>query len=134
MQKKLAGKSALVTGAGNGIGAAIARLFADEGAAVALADIDGEAAARHAGELGPPAIALEMDITDRPGVHRGVERALEAFGRLDILVNNAGYVSFCTFEDCSEELWDKVLAINLKGPFLCAQAVLPHFKAQRDVR
>ena len=132
MEPALAGSNALITGAGAGIGAAIARLFAAHGAAVAVADIDAEAAARCAEELGPPAIHLAMDITRRAQVHQGVERALQAFGRLDILVNNAGFVSFCTFEDCSESLWDQILAVNLKGPFLCAQAVLPHFKAQRS--
>jgi NAD(P)-dependent dehydrogenase (short-subunit alcohol dehydrogenase family) len=132
MTGRLAGKSALITGGGRGIGQAIASLFVEEGASVAVADIDMDTAAATARNLGAACLPLGMDVTDRAQVQSGVDQAVAAFGGLDILVNNAGHVTFCTFEDCSEALWDRILAINLKGPFFCIQAVLPHMKQKRS--
>lgn len=132
MSGKLEGKVALVTGGGRGIGQAICRLFAREGARVAVADIDPGTARETAQGLASEGLALEMDVTVKTAVHAGVARVLDRFGHLDILVNNAGYVTFSTFEDCSEELWDRIVDVNLKGTFLCAQAVLPHLKERRQ--
>jgi 3-oxoacyl-[acyl-carrier protein] reductase len=132
MPGKLDGRIALVTGGGRGIGQAICRLFAQQGARVAVADIDPQTARETAAALPCAAMALEMDVTSRAAVHAGVAWVLERFGQLDILVNNAGYVTFSTIEDCTEELWDRIVDINLKGTFLCAQAVVPHLKQRRQ--
>jgi len=131
MAGRLHGKTALITGAGRGIGAAIAQVFAREGARVAAADIDGTAAEKIVSALPTSGLALGMDITAHQAVRDGVEQTIAHFGQLDILINNAGYVTFSTFEDCSEEVWDRIIDINLKGTFLCAQAVLTHMKARK---
>ncbi|MFT5087020.1 MAG: 3-oxoacyl-[acyl-carrier protein] reductase [Candidatus Latescibacterota bacterium] len=130
MTGRLRDKTALITGAGRGIGAAIAQVFAREGARIAAADIDTTAAQSTIAKLPTEGLALTMDITDRQAIHSGVEQTIAHFGQLDILINNAGYVTFSSFDDCSEEVWDRIIDINLKGTFLCAQAVLPHMKAR----
>ena len=132
MTVKLEGKTALVTGGGRGIGQAIARKFADEGARVAVADIDKETARRTAAELPTEGLALEMDVACKTSVQAGIADALGHFGQLDILVNNAGILTNTTFEDCTEELWNRMIDVNLKGTFLCSQAVLPHMKDRRQ--
>ena len=76
-------------------------------------------------------MALPMDISQKDQVREGVQKVAEQMGQLDILVNNAGIVTFASFEECSEELWDKTIATNLKGTFLCSQAVLPQLKETR---
>ena len=128
MEGKLANKTALVTGGGRGIGEAICNTFAREGARVAVADIDLGTARETAASLPTSSLALEIDVSSKDQVQAGVAHTLEQFGHLDILVNNAGYVAFCTFEDCSEELWQRTIDINLKGTFLCIQAVVAHMK------
>jgi 3-oxoacyl-[acyl-carrier protein] reductase len=132
MAGKLQDRIALVTGGGRGIGRAICSLFARQGAQVAVADINAQTARQTAAELETEGLALEMDVASGEAVRQGVARTLDRFGRLDILVNNAGYVTYTTFEDCTEELWNRILDINLKGTFLCAQAVLPHLKERRQ--
>lgn len=132
MAGKLTGKTALVTGGGRGIGRAIALAFAREGAQVAIADLDPETAAHTAAELPVPGLGLRLDVTKKAEVQETVAQVLAAFGQLDILVNNAGYVTYSTFEDCSEETWHLILDINLKGTFLCSQAVLAHMKERRQ--
>ena len=132
MTAKLEGKTALVTGAGRGIGQAIARQFAEEGARVAVADIDPETARKTSDELSTKGLALELDVACKTAVQAGIADVLGHFGQLDILVNNAGTLTYTTFEDCSEELWDRMIDVNLKGTFLCAQAVLPHMKDRRQ--
>ena len=128
MGAKLEGKTALVTGGGRGIGQAICRLFAAQGARVAVADLDPETARATAAALAIPGLGLQLDVTQKTQVQEGVARTLAEFGHLDILVNNAGYVTYSTFEDCTEETWHLILDINLTGTFLCSQAVLPHMK------
>jgi len=128
MTAKLEGKTALVTGAGRGIGQAIARQFAAEGARVAVADIDPKTARETADGLPTEGMALELDVSFKTAVQAGIADVLDHFGQLDILVNNAGCLTYTTFEDCTEELWDRMIDVNLKGTFLCAQAVLPHMK------
>ncbi len=132
MTGKLQHKTALITGAGRGIGRAIAECFTREGARVAIADIDSDTARATAAEIGSSAFGLEMDIASKASVLAGTSRVLDEFGQLDILVNNAGYLVYTTFESCSEENWDRIVDVNMKGPFLCSQAVIPHMKARRQ--
>ena len=129
MTDRLRAKTALVTGGGRGIGEAICRAFAAQGARVAVADIDPAAADATVGVLpGDEGLAVEMDVASTDSVRKGVERAISCFGHLDILVNNAGFVTYTTVDDCSEEVWDRILAVNLKGTFFCAQAAAGHMK------
>jgi 3-oxoacyl-[acyl-carrier protein] reductase len=123
---RLDGKIALVTGAGSGIGKCIAESFAREGARVALADIDGDAAKSAARKIGNNAIALRCDVSKKPDVDGMVEETLAAFGALDILVNNAGatHVNKPILEIFEAE-YDRIFAINVKGVFLASQAAVP---------
>ena len=132
MTRKLQHKTALITGAGRGIGRAIAERFACEGARVAIADIDPNAASATAAAIGSDVLGLVMDVSSKAAVLAGTAQVLDEFGQLDILVNNAGYLVYTTFESCSEENWDRIVDVNMKGPFLCAQAVIPHMKARRQ--
>jgi len=117
------GKVVVITGAANGIGAACARLFATSGASVALWDIDAAAAASVAGALGAGALALRCDVSRRSEVDAAIQATIAAFGRIDVLVNNAGIFRAADFLDVSEDDWDAVLGVNLKGAFLVGQAV-----------
>jgi glucose 1-dehydrogenase len=123
---KLADKTAIVTGAGRGIGLACARLFAAEGAAVVVAEIDeatgAEAARRIEAETGGRALFVRTDVGDARQARALVDRAVEAFGRLDVLVNNAGIIKGASFLDLEEADFDAVLRVNLKGAFLVGQA------------
>ena len=132
MTGKLQHKTALITGAGRGIGRAIAECFTREGARVAVADIDPDAARDTAAAIGSDALGLAMDVSSKTAVLAATAQVLDEFGQLDILVNNAGYLVYTTFESCSEENWDRIVDVNMKGPFLCAQAVIPHMKARRQ--
>ena len=129
---RLEGRTALVTGGARGIGRAICARFAAEGARLALADIDETGAARAAGEIGAGCVALAMDVADPKSCHRGVGQAIESLGALDVLVNNAGYLRHTTAFDCTEEDWDRMMDINLKGSFFCSQAALPHMRHRRQ--
>jgi 2-hydroxycyclohexanecarboxyl-CoA dehydrogenase len=120
----LAGKVAFVTGAGRGIGRAIALRLAAEGAKVAVTDLDEGAARSVAGEIGPAAIALRVDVTDSSGVKAAVAETERRLGPIDILVNNAGWDRAEPFVKSEEATWEKVIAINLKGPIICCRAVL----------
>ena len=132
MTGKLQHKTALITGAGRGIGRAIAERFACEGARVAVADIDPNAASAASAAIGSDALGLAMDVSSKAAVLAGTAQVLDQFGQIDILVNNAGYLVYTTFESCSEENWDRIVDVNMKGPFLCAQAVIPHMKTRRQ--
>ena len=132
MTGKLQHKTALITGAGRGIGRAIAERFACEGARVAVADIDPNAASATAAAIGSDALGLAMDVSSKAAVLAGTAQVLDQFGQIDILVNNAGYLVYTTFESCSEENWDRIVDVNMKGPFLCAQAIIPHMKTRRQ--
>ncbi len=120
----LAGKVVLVTGAARGIGRAIATRFVEEGARVAIADIDGEGAAKTAREIGRGAVGVRIDVTDATQIRTAVAEVIESFGAIDVLVNNAGWDKVEPFVKSEEATWDKVLAINLKGPIACSRAVL----------
>jgi NAD(P)-dependent dehydrogenase (short-subunit alcohol dehydrogenase family) len=121
----LKGRNAFVTGAARGIGRGIARGLAEAGARVALVDRDGEAARGAAGELageGLECLALESDVTRKDQVEAAIEEILRRWGRLDIAVNNAGICHNVPAERMSEQEWDRVLDIDLRAVFLCAQA------------
>lgn len=130
----LTGKTAIVTGAASGIGLATAQRFAKDGARVALWDIDEEGAKHAAAELvtaGAKAIASRVDVSNRTQVDAAVERARAELGPVQILVNNAGISDFRPFMDMTEEIWDRVMSVNLKSLLLCTQAVLPDMLAAR---
>ncbi|PRZ41058.1 2-hydroxycyclohexanecarboxyl-CoA dehydrogenase [Antricoccus suffuscus] len=120
----LRGRTAIVTGGGRGIGAAICRRLARDGAQVIVVDRDLEPAVSIAGEVGGE--ALQLDVSEPAAV------AASLSGRdVDILVNNAGYDSFAWFTDVTPAQWRQLLAVNLEGVFACTQAVLPHMQSQR---
>jgi len=122
----LEGKVAIVTGGGSGIGRGIALGLAAAGANVAIADVRIEAARQVSEEIaeagGPPSMPVKVDVTCRTEVEAMVEQARQQLDRIDILVNNAGIAPSYRLVDFPEEDWDRCLAINLKGYFLCAQA------------
>ena len=122
---KLDGKVALVTGAGQGIGKGIALRLAGEGADIVLNDIKVptvEATAAEVTALGRKALAIKADVTKKAEVDKMMATAVDTFKKIDILVNNAGVVRHAEFLDMTEEDWDVVLDVNLKGVFLCCQA------------
>jgi 3-hydroxybutyrate dehydrogenase len=127
---KLTGRHALVTGAGSGIGTAIARTFAAEGARVTLAGRRKEPLETVAAEIGANAFVVDgFDVTDAEAIARGLAAAREKFGPVDILVNNAGEAPSAPFEKTSLEMWNRVLTVDLTGVFLVTQATLPDLKA-----
>lgn len=122
--KRLASKTALVTGAGSGIGRSITLRFAQEGAAVACADINlagAEETARMAAKDGGRALALACDVRNRSDLKAAVERTIAELGALDIMVANAGISHMAPFFEMTDELWDDVMAVNVKGVFLACQ-------------
>lgn len=119
---KLQQKTALVTGAAQGIGLACARRLIEEGARVMLADVNAATGRAAAQELGEAAAFFRADVGDRSEVDALIDATLERFGRLDILVNNAGITHAAGFLDLTEEDFDRVLRTNLKSMFLCGQA------------
>src|SRR5277367_4324643 len=130
--QKLAGKVAIVTGGSRGIGAAIARRLAADGASVGITYTKGaDAAASVVKEIersGGKAIAIQADATDAGAVRAAVEKTVATFGRLDILVNNAGTAIPKPFEEATLEEMDRVLNINVRGAFVATQAALKHMK------
>ena len=131
---RLKDKTAIVTGAGSGMGQCIAETFAREGARVAVLDVNAEAAKTVAAEIGNGAIALTCDVARKDAIDAALKAALAAFGRLDILVNNAGvaHVNKPVTEISEAEL-DRVLAVNVKGLFLMSQAAVPALRRQGGV-
>lgn len=135
---RLHGKVAIVTGGGHGIGKAYVTGLAGEGAAVVVADIDYEAAqslARQVDNEGGAALAVRVDVSSAESAEEMARRTVERFGRIDILVNNAAIIrvvplSRCPFDQISVEEWDHVMAVNLRGPWLCTRAVFPYMKDQ----
>jgi|Deesub1362B_J571_1020462.scaffolds.fasta_scaffold06045_4 NAD(P)-dependent dehydrogenase (short-subunit alcohol dehydrogenase family) len=125
---RLEGRAAVVTGAGRGIGKAIALRFAQEGAEVALLDIRGdlvEAAARQISRNGMRALAIQVDVLVQRDVERAVSEAVRVYGRIDILVNNAGIGGSKACLETQEAEWDRMLAVNLKSVFLLCRQVIP---------
>ena len=127
--QRLDGKTALVTGAGSGIGKAIAETYAREGARVALVDLNGEAAKAAARVIGNNAIGFACDVTRKSDIAAAVAETLSAFGGLDILVNNAGATHVNKpFMDIDEDDFDRSFAVNVKGLFQFCQAAVPVFR------
>lgn len=132
---RLDGKAALITGAGAGIGEATARLFAQQGASVTVFDLHAagaEAVAAAIRDSGGNALALCGDVRDGNSVKDAVDRTEAAFGGVHILVNNAGIFPRAAVTEITEQQWDEVLDINLKGAFFCARAVAPQMIKRRD--
>jgi NAD(P)-dependent dehydrogenase (short-subunit alcohol dehydrogenase family) len=128
MTGKLAGKTAVVTGAGSGIGRAAAVLFAREGAAVAVVDLNAEAAKDAAEEIaasGGTALPVVANIANRLQVSSAFEQIRNEYPRVDVLYNNAGVNSAGSVIDATEDDWDRSFAVNAKGTFLCSQAAAP---------
>jgi NAD(P)-dependent dehydrogenase (short-subunit alcohol dehydrogenase family) len=133
---RLSGKVAIVTGGARHIGAVYCRRLAVEGAAVVIADVlDGESVAKDIACSGGKAIALKVDVSQEEDTARMAAETVKAFGRIDILVNNAAIfinIERHPFYEISAQEWDRVSAVNIKGPFLCAKAVFPQMKQQRS--
>ena len=133
---RLSGKVAIVTGGARHIGAAYCRRLAAEGAAVVIADVlDGESVVEDIASSGGKAIALKVDVSQAEDTARMAVETVKAFGRIDILVNNAAIfinIERRPFYEISAQEWDRVSAVNIKGPFLCAKAVFPRMKQQRS--
>jgi len=130
---RLTGKVAIVTGAAQGIGRAIAARLADEGAKVALADIQVASAENAAAEIrsgGAAAIAVALDVTRLDDAIAAADRVERELGPIDILVNNAGWDVVIPFVESTPELWDKVIAINFRGMLNCCKAVAPRMQAR----
>ncbi len=123
---RLENKVAVITGAGSGIGAAIARAFVAEGARTALLDVNLPAAEELAAELGGDAAVFEADVTELDQLEAAADAVSERFGGIDALVNNAGIRIVKSFLDHTEEDWRRILDVNLTGQFLAAKAVVPH--------
>jgi NAD(P)-dependent dehydrogenase (short-subunit alcohol dehydrogenase family) len=132
--RRLAGKRALITAAGSGIGRASAVLFAEHGAAVAVADIDAAGAAETASMIaaaGGRAVAIEADASRWDSVQTMVERAVAELGGIDVLFNNVGIGKRGHVHELEESDWDRIMDVTLKSVFLCSKAVVPHFLAQQ---
>jgi NAD(P)-dependent dehydrogenase (short-subunit alcohol dehydrogenase family) len=133
MSRRLTGKVAIITGAASGIGAASARLFAAEDAALALADVNGERVSELVAEItgnGGTAFGQQMDVTDSTQVAALMEATITRFNRLDILFSNAGIGGAgVPVTETQESAWDRILDVNLKGGFLCAKYAVPHILA-----
>ncbi|MSP97690.1 MAG: SDR family oxidoreductase [Betaproteobacteria bacterium] len=134
---RLQGRTAIITGAAQGIGFATAQRFAAEGAKLVVADANGAKIREAANRLrtdGATVVESVTDVTSSAGVTAMVEAALREFGAIDILVNNAGgsgSVTATDIEVISDEIWDQVVDLNLKSVFLCCRAVMPHMRSRR---
>jgi 3-oxoacyl-[acyl-carrier protein] reductase len=128
MRYDLAGRVALVTGGARGIGLAIARSLTECGAHVALVDVDATALAAATNDVGAASLPIVADVSHPPDVTRAVETTANQLGGLDILVNNAGICPMTPFDQITQAEWERVLAVNLTGAFLCSQAALPHLR------
>src|SRR5512139_1675061 len=125
-------KVALVTGAAAGIGAACARRLAQDGIAVGVLDLDLEGCQKVVAEIeaaGGKAIALKASIADRAEASAAVNKLRETFGPVTVLVNNAGITGFVPFKEITDQQWDRMMEVNLKGTFIMTQLVLPDMEA-----
>jgi len=134
---RLKGKVAVVTGAGKGIGRAIAQVFAQEGAKVVVADVDQEAGQKTADAIqqqGGMAAFVDADVSTTKGTEAMARATVDQYGQIDILCANAGIFPETPLEEMTEDDWDRVLDINLKGVFLSVKACLPYLKEQETGR
>ncbi|MBX3575457.1 MAG: 3-oxoacyl-ACP reductase FabG [Mesorhizobium sp.] len=131
MHLGLENKTIIITGGANGIGFVIARMMHEEGANVAIADLNGELAESRAAELGERAVGIECDVVDEQSVATMVARTAERFGAVHVLVNNAGLTRDMRIEKMQERDWDTVIDVVLKGAFFCTRAVVPFFREQQ---
>lgn len=134
-QGRLAGKVAIVTGGGTGIGRACALAFAREGARVAInysrSREEAERTAAECAQAGGEGLAIRANVSQVDEIERLVAQTVEQWGRIDVLVNNAGTTVFAPYADLdamTEEVWDRILAVNLKGAFFAIRAVVPHMR------
>ena len=123
---QLAGKSALITGAARGIGLAFARAYVAKGARVAIADIDIERARTAAVEIGDSAIAVQMDVTDQNSIDAGVAETVKAFGQIEILINNAAIFTAAPISEITQQDYQRVFDVNVRGTLFTMQAVANH--------
>ena len=123
---RLVGKTALITGAARGIGLAFAQAYVAEGARVAIADINLEAAEAAASALGEKAVAVQMDVSDQDSIQAGVDQTIQALGHIDILINNAAIFTAAPIVEVTRNDFDKVFAINVAGTMFTLQAVAKH--------
>ena len=127
---RLSGKTALITGSARGIGLEFARAYIAEGATVALADINAEAVAKAAADLGPKAIGIQLDVTNQASIDAGFASAIDQMGQLDILVNNAALFSAAPIDEITRADYDRLLAVNVSGTLFCMQAAARHMIAR----
>ena len=130
---ELRGGVALVTGGGGGLGTALCRMLGAEGASVVVADVRGEEAERTVaavGEAGGQAFPIHLDVTDASSAEDAVRRVLDRTGRLDVLVNNAGVDVTLPVDELTVADWDRIVGVNLRGPFVLSRAVFPQMKRQ----
>lgn len=133
MTGMLQGKVAIITGAGGALGEGIAYGLAKQGAAVVIAEVKADAGQRVAEEIqkaGGKALAVTCDVSKKADVEAMVAKTVDAFGGVDILINNAAIYPARAWTDITEEEWDRVFAVNIKGYYLCARACYPHMKAR----
>ncbi|KZT57898.1 NAD(P)-binding protein [Calocera cornea HHB12733] len=131
MALSLISKVAIVTGAGGGLGKAIAKTFIDAGAKTVLVDINKDYLATAVSELGVDAHGVQADVTSAESVQNVIDETIKKFGSVDVLVNNAGLMdNFAPVGDVDLKLWDKVIAVNLTGPMLMSRAAIQHFLAK----
>ena len=123
---RLYGKTALITGAARGIGFEFARAYIAEGATVALADVNAAALAKAVADLGPKAVAVQMDVTSQTSIDAGFATAIHAMGHLDILINNAALFSAAPIVEITRADYDKLFAVNVAGTLFCLQAAAKH--------
>jgi len=129
---RLEGKVAIITGAGSGIGQATAQLFAEEGAKVVVPEYNattGQKTVDLIRKAGGEAIFVQVDVSKADQVERMVQMAVDTYGGIDVLFNNAGILYFGTLTETEEDVWDRVMAVNLKGIYLCSKYVIPHMIA-----
>jgi galactitol 2-dehydrogenase len=129
---RLQGKTALITGAARGIGLEFARAYIAEGALVTLADINADALARTATELGPQAIPVQMDVTDQSSIDAGFASAIKAMGHLDILINNAALFSAAPIVEITRADYDRLFAVNVAGTLFSLQAAARHMVPRKS--
>lgn len=124
--KRLAGKTALITGSARGIGKAFAKSYIREGARVCISDINSEAAGKTATELGDNAVAVHMDVTNQLSIDTGVAQTIDKLGHIDILINNAALFTAAPIVDIKRDDYDQVFAVNFSGSLFTLQAVARH--------